>query len=349
MRGVAETPLMSSAESKNAPSFAEFSRNLRQKKNELVSPFTPDSLDQHRQEALEKLAPPSPQDSTEALPVAFESPQSFLPGPMSGTITDVVANDMLPEPLDFSRTSQVLRSLQQAAREAQGEQLEYEQQPHFQQPDTNKSWGKIMEKLNERQSQEERENRRVLDYAAEKCPGMRSPRLNNFRKDSARSSGGSSITQRASNVLQNLSRSSGRGEKTPASGDSTRRRQKQVAVKATPYQEFGPDIWLPPEKLEKKRRQEEKRLQKEAKQEEKRNHRRNQLSNATTSSKGSEVSNAYHSGQSQIVGAIRGAKQRLSRSDSEKRRERLKKNIKLVGPTKLTEEKNSFEGDRPWR
>lgn len=345
MHDVAETPLLSSAESKNAPSFMEFSRNLRERKHDTVSPFTPDSLYQHRQEALGKLAPPSPQTPTDALPVAFEQPQSFLPGPMSARITDVVALEMLPQPLDFSHTSQAPRSPQQAARLAQREQLE-QGQPDFQQPDSNQSWEKIMEKLNARRNQQEREKERVLSYAAKKYSGLKRARLNDLRKTSQRSSGGSSVTQRASDMVQNMSRSSGKSDQTSSSADSSRRRQKQVAVKATPYQEFGPDIWLPPEKLEKKRKQKEKRLQKEAKQEAKKAHRRNQSSTATTSSRGSEVSSAYLSGQSQIVGAIRGAKQRLSRSDSERRREKLKKNIVLVGPAKQTRERNSFEGNR---
>ena len=333
MRAAELSPEISTADSKNAPSFAEFSRNLREKRNDMVSPFSTESYEQHRQEALEKLAPPSPQDSLEALNVAYEQPQSFLPGPMSGTITDVVATEYVPEPLDLSRTSRVLLSPQKAARRAQAEQLEHPP-PQFQQPDTNQSWARVMDKLNKRRSAEEREKQRVLNYASEKYPGMRTAAL---RKAPDRSSG-SSITQRATNIMSAISGSGSKGTKTPLS-ETPPRRQKQLAVKTTPYQEFGPDVWLPPEKQEKKKKREERKLQREREEEQKR-HRRNRSSANSKSSRGSELSGAYQSGQNQIVGVIQGAKQRLSRSASEKRREKLKKNIVLIGPTSITKEKH---------
>jgi hypothetical protein len=307
----------------------------------MVSPFSTDSYEQHRQEALEKLAPPSPQDSSEALNVAFEQPQSFLPGPMSGTITDVVATEYVPEPLDLSRTSRMLLSPQEAARHAQAERLEFPTQHQFQQPDTNQSWARVMEKLNKRKSAEQREKERVLQHASQKYPGMKSPRQ--LRKDSSRSSGGSSITQRASNMMQVLSGSSSKSSKTPGSTSATTaRRQKQLAVKTTPYQEHGPDIWLPPEKQEKKKKREEKKLQKEWDAEQKRKHQRNRSSANSKTSMGS----AYQSGQNHIVGVM----QRLSRSASEKRRDKLKKNIVHVGPTKSTKEKGKvFKGAGGWK
>lgn len=338
MRGPVLSPDIYTPDSRTAPSFVEFSRNLREKKTEMVSPASFESYKLHRQDALEKLAPPSPQDSSEALPVAFESPQSFLPGPMSGTITDVVTPDLVPVPLDLSRTSQVLRSPQEAARRAQREQLESLPQ-HFQQPDTNQSWSKIMDKLNKRRSTEEREKQRVLNYASEKYPGMRGSQ----RKGSGLSSNGS-MTQRASNIIQALSGTGLRSDKDPTS-DTTPRRQKRLAVKNTPYQEYGPDVFLPPEKREKKKRREERKLEREAKEEKKKGHRRN----TSSASKGSGYSSAYYSGQSQIVGVIAGAKQRLSRSASEKRREKLKNSIVMMGPTKVSREKNSFEGAGGWK
>ena len=339
MRVAELSPDIMTAESKNAPSFTEFSRNLRAKRNDMVSPFSTESYEQHRQEALERLAPPSPQDSSEALSVAYEQTQSFLPGPISGTITDVVATEYVPEPLDLNRTSRALLSPQEAARRAQVEQLEGPA-PVFQQPDTNQSWSRVMDKLNKRRSQEEREKLRVLSYAAEKYPGMRTAAL---RKASDRSSG-SSMTQRANNIISVISAAGSKGDKTPASSASTPRRQKQLAVKTTPYQEFAADIWLPSEQREKIKKREERKLIREQQEEQKR-HRRNRSSENSKTSRGSDLNSAYHSGQNQIFGVM----QRLSRSASEKRREKLKKNIVLVGPTSLAKEKESYKGAGGWK
>jgi hypothetical protein len=328
-------PMMMNSDSNNAPNFAEFSRNLRERRTEMSSPFSTNSFEQHRQDALERLAPPSPRESLEALGIVQEPAQSFLPGPMSGRITDVIATEYVPPPLDLSRASRILLSPQEAARTAQQERLEPPPpQPQFQQPDSNQSWGKVMDMLGKRRSAEQREQDRVMKVASERHPGMKSAQI---RKSSERSSGGSSITQRASNFMSTISRPSSRGE---ANSNSVKppRRQKQLAVKSTPYQEFGEDVFLPPEKQEKKRQREERKRQMEMEQERKK-HERNLSSGTTKSSKASDLSSAYHSGQHQIVGVLQGARQRLSRSASEKRRDKLRKNIVMLTPNILKSRK----------
>ncbi len=341
MRVAELSPDILTADSKNAPSFTEFSRNLKEKRNDMVSSFSTESHHKHRQEALERLAPPSPQDSLEALSVAYEQTRLSLPGPMSGTITDIVATEYIPEMLDPKRKNRALLSPQEAVRITQGAQLE-NPPPVFQQPDTNQSWSRVMDKLNKRRSQEEREKKRVLSYASAKYPGMRAAAL---RKASDRSSG-SSITKRATNIMSVISGAGSKSDKNGSNPSSATmpRRQKQLAVKTTPYQEFGPDVWLPLGKQEKKKKREDRKITRERQEEQKR-HRRDRSSGNSKAFRGSDLNSACHSGQNQIFGVM----QRLSRSASEKRREKLKKNIVLVGPTDMTNEKHSFESAGGWR
>jgi hypothetical protein len=326
------------AHSNNAPSFAEFSRNLRERRTEIASPFSTESFEQHRQDALEKLAPPSPRESLEALGVVQEPAQSFLPGPMSGRITDVIATEYIPAPLDLSRASRILLSPQEAARNAQQEPLETPSQPRFQQPDSNQSWGKVMDMLGKGKSAGRREQDGVMKLSSDKYSPVKTAHL---RKSPERSSGGSSIPQRASNFMSAISRPISSGNKMPTPAKPPRR-QKQLAVKSTPYQEFGADVFLPPKKQEKKRQREEKKRQMEMEQERKK-HERNRSSGTSKGSKTSDFSGAYHSGQYQIVGVLQGARQRLSRSASEKRRDKLRKNIFMV--TRASDSKKDKKGN----
>ena len=89
---------------KTAPSFAEFSRQLQQRRNELVSPFSASSIDLHHQAAYDHLAPPSPQVSSieQSISICHTPP---LPDAMSVTISDVEGSDLLPPPLGMSSSS----------------------------------------------------------------------------------------------------------------------------------------------------------------------------------------------------------------------------------------------------
>ena len=121
------------------------------------------------------------------------------------------------------------------------------------------------------------------------------------------------------------------------------RREKQRAIPTTPYQRYGTDIWLAKNKKKRAKRRAEK--QKEALAaatgastsvltdgSDRASHRVSVLPTA------SDVTNAFQSGRLKLIQSLDESRRLLVRSGSEKRRERLKQRIKLVGPTEIREE-----------
>jgi len=71
--------------------------------------------------------------------------------------------------------------------------------------------------------------------------------------------------------------------------------------------------------------------------------------------KSMDLVTAYQSGQSQLVNVLEGAKQRLTRRTSQRRRRKLKQSITVVGPTQPANNGkyghgrfDAPEDDRPW-
>lgn len=336
-----ESLLMSSPDSKyETDSFVNSVRDLPQKRPEFVSPMSSaGSEDYHRQLAMDSLAPPSPRDSPDVRPVAFEGSDMYLPGPMSGTITHVFVPDMVPPPLDLNRTSHhpsyeamermkydsgsqnsseefLAQSAQRASSAASSPNI-YNHSP-AQTPEAS------IEKLTSQRFGAE-EQHRILSYASEKYPGMQSP----SEISPIRTSKGSSLSQRASSFIHAISTrksSADQGVTTHTSAatapDTTEYvpgGRKKLAIQPTSYQLYGEAAWEK-DKDKNKRRKDQR------------------------SSKGSTRSEH----EEQKVGFLEGARHKLMRTASEKRREKLKDSIKLVGPTQITKERHGREDPRKW-
>jgi hypothetical protein len=330
------SPPISPAESKNAPSFSEFTRNLSQKRGDLVSPLSSEDTESyHRHLALAALAPPTPRESPNMHPVAFDTSDSHLTGPMSGTISHVIANDMIPPPLDLSRASRSV-SPPGAAQHAQsdGDENSFEE---FLQVQARKNSsivsstdkfvhyqpsivpGPDQEMLTSQQFTED-EKHRIMSYASEKYPGMNiTPQQKPKRSStiSSMSTRATGVIMRAMSVRKSVvSSATTNTAETARTSDWTPPR-KNLAIQPTCYQLYGEASW---EKDDKKKRRRDKRSSRE--------------------------SNKTDDGEK--MGFFEVAKHKLTRTASEKRREKLKNKIKLVGPTEITKGVHAREDPRKW-
>ncbi|KIV84681.1 hypothetical protein PV11_00450 [Exophiala sideris] len=304
-----------------APSFVEFSRSLQQRKNELASPGSVASADP-RQAAYDQLAPSSPQVSSVEMSLSFSRTPPLLDA-MTASISDVEECDLLPPPLGMSSSgppspmSDEWEKESEAQSPTSGEAANDQPDPGtpesqcsgewledgiFQSPvsGSNKPWEKTSFRL--RKSLAEKEQERILSYAAAKYPAMNG---GSTRKRSRNSSARSSFQQGVSTLLRSVS--SAKDKEAPVQEEPFP--ERQLAKPATPYQVYGPEIWS--EKSKKKQQ----RLQ-------------HQFQHGHKRSKSREIVNAYQNGQSHFVGVI----DKLTRRTSQKRRHKLKQSIVVVGP-----------------
>lgn len=338
LRSAASRAVSVPASNKAAPTFVEFSRNLENRRNELVSPLSASSPDHYRQAAYDQLAPPSPQVSSVALSISF-SQTPPLPDSMSAPISDIEESDLLPSPL--GRTSSRSPSPVFGDRE---KDIEFDSarcdEAHADRPgddlwanNLNENWfddGLVSQSpvaepakpgagrsLKFRKSSSEREQERAKSYATTKHSSLTADASSG--KKSGNSSARSSLQQGVASLLRSLSlskaarrRSSDHQQEAP--------REKQLAVPATPYQVYGAEIWS--DKTKKKQRA---------------------MQGGAKRGKSVDLVNAYQSGQSQLVGVIEGAKRKLTRGSSQKRRRKLKQSIIFVGPAERAEVMHAME------
>ena len=306
---------------KAAPSFMEFHRQLQQRRDQLVSPFSAASSDQHRQAAYDQLAPPSPQVSSVELSISV-SQTPPLPDAMSVPISDVNDSIFLVCPLGMSSSSLPHSDWEKPA---EFDPAQCDAQP---QENQRKAWSRswlsdrFVDQSPVASLEDERSNsplpleeiERVLSYAEGKPPGMK--RNNSDRKKARNSIARSSAQQGVGNLLRSISRrSAGKGRESP---ESSPPRERQLAIPATPYQVFGPAVF--DGKLQKKQQKE---AEKQARLAQESHRARLQRSKSLS------LANAYSNGQAGLVNAVR----KLTRKSSGKRQKRLKDSIVVVGPS----------------
>ncbi|KAK5283776.1 hypothetical protein LTR40_001268 [Exophiala xenobiotica] len=193
---------------------------------------------------------------------------------------------------------------------------------------SNKPWERTSFRLG--RSPTEKEKERIMSYATTKWPAMSGDTPD--RKKSQRSSARSSLQQGVSSLLRSISLSKREMDKE-GHQEVEVPREKHLAKPATPYQVYGADIWS--KKTKKKQQQ-----QQQQQQDMQRSHKRGKSS--------VDLVHAYQNGQTQFVGVIEGAKRKLTRRTSQKRRRKLKQSIVFVGPTQTTSTMHSmdpFTGD----
>ncbi|KEF59259.1 uncharacterized protein A1O9_04103 [Exophiala aquamarina CBS 119918] len=188
--------------------------------------------------------------------------------------------------------------------------------------------------LQARDNSLEKEQARIKSAEEYPCPCIDPNSIE--RKKSQRNNKRSSLQKGVNGLLRSLSissrRDSGRGR-----GRWSRPQERQLAIQATPYQMYSDQIWST-KKTKKKSR------------DDKASHKRGKSMDLVT---------AYQSGQSQFVNVLEGAKQRLTRRTSQRRRRKLKQSITVVGLAQTATTANGkyghgqgrfdkSEDDRPW-
>lgn len=331
---------------KTAPSFLEFSRALQNRRNELVSPASGTSSDNHRLAAYDQPAPPSPQVSSveQSISVSQTPP---IPDAMSGTISDIDDSDLLPFPRRLSGSGPPSPMLDDSESRssihcppsiddhsagkpmhpsAGGSRSEHWLHDNFvSQSPVSEPSRHDAESTRFQDSLTETEQERTLSYADAKYPGMRKSSFDMVK--SQNSSARSSLQQGVSNLLRTLSLSN-RGDGKQRHGQEKEScRERQLAIPATPYQVYGAEIWS--DKAKKKQK--------------------NGGPHNGERGKSFDILSAYQSGQSQFVGVLEGAKRKLGRKTSQKRRRRLKQSIIFVGPTSSGSASEPFAPDNETR
>lgn len=155
------------------------------------------------------------------------------------------------------------------------------------------------------------------------------------RLSSRKSDGSNNTSRRASALLRKLSNSKPvihGGTLTP--GKTQRTRTKQRAISATPYQKYGAEIWSTKNKKTRETERDARKAGREA-PEEKQKRRK-----AKDDRQGSFAANDYQVGQAKLVNMLH----RLTRTASQKRRDTLKQSIILV--PKDSKEEQSTERAR---
>ena len=337
--------------SKKAPSFTEFSRQLQQRRKDLISPLSDPAADLHRQAAYDQLAPPSPQVSSieQSISICQTPP---LPDAMSATVSDPYGSDLLLPPLGLSSSSLPSPPDWEKPAEFDPAQQRDEVENQLQHREQIKSWAS-QNWLNDdvvMQSPEsspndhgtrksfgfgrglvEKEHERVVSSAETKHPGLRIDGVSQRR--TGNSSARSSVQQGFSYLFRSFSRKSAtqlEHKEWPEAGDNPPR-ERQLAIPATPYQVYGAEVFST--KLQKRQQKEAQREAHQAQQA--------QQARRSRRHRGKSVSlaQAYESGQNGIVEAVR----KLTGKSSHKRQQKLKNSIILVRPAETTSTMNDVD------
>jgi hypothetical protein len=317
-----ESPAMSAisapsaADSRNAPSFREFSRNLQNKRiNAMERPV-------HPSPALQI----SPNFRTASYHSARWSPD------ISPTTSEPVDRTLLPSPLTIGRNRDTM----------------FEGRPKtggmFVEPEEERSLSRfsssddsyvihsgvresvrayMRHKLQKKRDNGKKEREKVMSPASAKYPAMSTAKEHDRKLSSA--SRKTSIQQGISSVYDKISKLSFSG----SSGHSKTEREqpggrkKQLAIPTSDYQRYGAAVWEAPKREKKPKRSSAPARTKQSGQ---------AKTQASISASPREVVGAFKSGRRQIIHALDDQKHKLKRSDSEKRREALRQSIKLVGP-----------------
>jgi len=368
------SPPLATVGSKKAPSFAEFSRNIRVKRTDLVSPMSFTSPQNFRGQSCDKI-PPS--ISPVFPPISFSHESQSTSHSIYNHASEMTEFEPMLPSLNLSRSSNV------ATAEAQ-EVLRQQQESNLTAPNNSETGASInknkvyrlsqdsfsddsftvyngarevvraMVKEKLRKKKESRREKRVenelkkpTSFAKAKHPGMTNSNSSKpatqpaERQFSWVSSRRPSMQQGVDKLLHTLSIRGRAPEedqgRTMVCGRS-QRRQKRRTISMTPYQRYGPDIWL----AKIKRKREKVRAARKAATDVEAQaqvlggdigleHHTSRAAQHYHGSKAGEFAVALQNGRSQLLHVLDGLKGK--RSASRRQRERIKKSITLVGPT----------------
>jgi len=320
----------------NAPNFVEFWRNRHDRRMEYISPLSATASKHRRQVAYGQLTPCAATISTVVRPVSIKKGE-FVLRPLSDTIGEVMDADLVPPPLELGRMSRGSKVLER------GEAVRGAQHLHLKsigrlsgRNSSATSWpsddsfvidtgvgevirAKIKKKLKRGKAPGKREMEGVLSDAPDTYPTME-------RKLPGTSGKRRSLHQDVSEFIRSLS----------PSGHPGRNPRRQLAIPPTPHHQHGREVWWAKKEERREEMHDAQRVMTVT-------GRRSSLVAGTN-----DLVHAYHNGQRQFVDVLEGARQKLVRRPSEKRRAKLKESIVVVGPTEFTPGRNSVEEGPRW-
>lgn len=323
---VSATSALSAVDSRKAPSFKEFSNNLQNKRLHAVGAVSPPS--------------PSPQTSPQLSPefwaVSYESTRR-APS-ISPRTLDMVDRTLVPPPLSVNKNKSSFSEGQPSPNHTQPEIIEERSESRFSSSDDSyviytgirdSVRAYVRHKMQKKRDSGKKERKMVMLAASAKYPGM----LTAKEHDRKFSSGSrkDSIQQGISAVYDKISKLSVSGPSGQTKDENTqpRGRQKQLAIPTSPYQKYGAAVWEAPKRQKRVKRASDPPKSKSTKK----NSDEGQIQRPSTSAHPGDVVGAFKNGRSQIIHALDDTKHKLTRSNSERRREALKQSIRFVGRT----------------
>ncbi len=309
------------ADSRGAPSFKEFSTNLRNKRQHVVE--SPPLL---------WTSSPPIQMSSDFRSVSYESTRGTPD--ISPRTSEVVDKSLIPAPLAIGKNRDTVLDGRRITDDLEPPVVEERSQSRFSSSSDDfviytgvresvKAY--VRQKMQKKRESPKKERRRVMSAASAKYPGMMTAK--EYDRKHSTGSRKSSVQQGFSSVYDKISKLSMSSGQSKEEEQQPRGRKKQLAIPTSAYQKYGAAVWEAPKRGKKPKRSSApaKTMTRSNKGDQARRH--PSISITTT-----EVVGAFKTGRRQMIHALDDTKQRLKRSESEKRREALKQSIKLVGP-----------------
>ncbi|ERF73715.1 hypothetical protein EPUS_00969 [Endocarpon pusillum Z07020] len=309
------------ADSRSAPSFKEFSTNLRNKRQHVVE-ATP----------LPRTSSPPPQASSDFRAVSYESTR-WTPE-ISPRTSDVIDGSLVPAPLAVGRNRDTVREVVRITNDLEPPVGEERSQSRFSSSSDDfviytgvkeSVIAYVRQKMQNKRDSSKKERKRVMSAASAKYPGMMTAK--EYDRKHSTVSRKSSVQQGFSSVYDKISKLSMSSGQSKEEEQQPRGRKKQLAIPTSAYQKYGAAVWEAPKRGKKPKRSSApaKTLTKKDKDGQAQRH-------PSISISPTEVIGAFKNGRKQMIHVLDDTKHRLKRSESEKRRDALKQSIKLVGP-----------------
>jgi hypothetical protein len=331
-----------------APSFVEFSRSLQAKRSEMVSPLSSLASPHYGAISHDTFWQPPLRSSPELRAVPFEYEREHLPDEVSPRITGIVNLELVPPPLDLGRSSgsSQYESVGMLTAEQGSKMVLREKGSSGKFSSTSSSDSSFVVYTGVRESiraiiqskmGKKKESVQKGKERAESAASIKSQVPSSYssqqprRKFSWVSSRKSSLQEGVTSVLRSLSLTKPPSPSRQAPS-SHRVGQKQLAIPLTPYQKYGAAVWHNSQRKKKRHARAARLPQKRVKPVTEIRRFPTQSRRRNPPQRSSEVFNAFQNGSDQILSALDEAKNKMARTNSEKRQEAMKKAIMLFRP-----------------
>jgi hypothetical protein len=333
---------------KAAPSFVEFSKGLQAKRSETGSPLSPLASLEYGSTSHDTFWKSSLRSSPELRAVAFEHERVYLPDGVSPRITDTMNLEPVPLPLNLGRStgSSQYESVDMLTAERRSKMAVSEKGSSSKISNTSSSDSSFVVYTGVRESihaiiQSEmgrkKESLQTGKERAESVASIKSQVPSSYssqqpqRKFSWVSSRRSSLQEGVTSTIQSQSPTKPPSPSRQAPS-SSRVGQKQLAIPLTPYQKYGAAVWHNSQRKKKRHVRAARAPQKSVKSVAGIRRFPTQSRRRDPPQRPSEIFNAFQNGRNQILSALDETKNRIARTNSEKRQEEMEKAITLSRP-----------------